>query len=121
MKLRPLQGQVLVRMDSQEAVTSGGIHIPEKHQEKATTGTVVAHGIWKQNKLGNLIPFPVRRGDKVVISKRMGRWIHGPNKRLKIVPMEFVLAVLEYAKLNPSPSQAPSNAASNIAALDDST
>lgn len=93
-KLRPLQGQVLVRMDAQESITNGGIHIPAKHQEKATTGTVLRHGIWKQNKLGNLIPFPVRRGDKVVVNKRMGRWIHGEGKRLKLVPMEYVLAII---------------------------
>lgn len=94
MKLRPMQGIVLVKMDKQEAVTNG-IHIPEKHQEKATTGTVLKHGIWKQNKLGNLIPFPVKRGDRVVINKRMGRWIHGEQSRLKLVRMEDVLGVFE--------------------------
>lgn len=95
MNLRPTQGQVLVRMDPQQDVSDGGIFIPQKHQEKSSTGTVLRTGIWKMNKLGNLIPYPVRKGDKVVINKRMGRWIHGRDKRLKLVPMEFVLAVLE--------------------------
>ncbi len=95
MNLRPTQGHVLVRMDPQQDVSDGGIVIPEKHQEKASTGVVLRTGIWKMNRIGNLIPYPVRRGDKVLVNKRMGRWVHGPRSKLKLVPMEYVLAVLE--------------------------
>lgn len=97
MKLRPLQGQVLVKMDPQESVTDGGILIPDAHQEKAQIGTVLKHGIWKQFNDGSLKPFPVKRGDRVLVNRRMGRWLHGEKERLKLVPMEFVLAVVESA------------------------
>ena len=81
-------------MDKQEAESPGGIIIPDKHQEKAQTGTVLRTGIWKINKLGHLIPYPVRKGDKVLINKRMGRWVHGPKSKLKLIRMEDVLAIL---------------------------
>lgn len=95
MNLRPTQGMVLVRMDPQESVTNGGIAIPEQSQEQAQFGVVIKHGIWKQFNDGSLKPFPVRRGDRVLINKRMGRWLHGERERLKLVPMEFVLAIVE--------------------------
>lgn len=94
MKLRPLQGQVLIRMDPQEAVTDGGIIIPDKHQEKAQFGIVLKTGIWKQYNDGSLKPFPVKKGERVLVNKRAGRWLHGEKSRLKLVPMEFVLAVV---------------------------
>lgn len=92
-RLRPLQGKVLVKMDAQESEING-ILIPEEAQEKSQTGRVIKCGIWRQFNDGSLRPFPVKRGDKVVINKRRGRWLHGEELRLKIVDMEDLLAVL---------------------------
>lgn len=95
MKLRPFQGKVLVRMEPQESETDGGILIPEAAQLKSQTGIVLKTGIWRQYRNGNLIPFPVKRGQKVVINRRRGRWIHGERERLKLVDQDDILAVLE--------------------------
>jgi len=95
MKIRPLQGQVLVRMEEPPEQSEGGILIPEKHREKAKIGSVVRTGIWRQNKNGALIPFPVKSGQRVVISSRIGRWLKGEGIGLKIVDMRDVLAILE--------------------------
>lgn len=91
--IRPLQGQVLVYMDASEAMSNGGVHVPEISQERAMVGEVRKLGIWKQNRKGNLIPYEVRPGDKVVVDARSGRWLHGERERLKLVPMENILAV----------------------------
>ncbi len=94
MKIRPLQGQVLVYMDPRSTETESGIILPEAKRDEATTGKVIRCGIWKQDRKGNLIPFPVKRGDHVVIQRSVGRWVHKEKERLKLVPMERILAVL---------------------------
>lgn len=93
MTIRPLQGQVLIYMDAPEAMSAGGVHVPEISQERSQIGEVRKLGIWKQNRKGNLIPYEVRPGDKVVVDVRSGRWLHGERERLKLVPMENILAV----------------------------
>lgn len=97
MKIRPLQGQVLIRMDPQESVTNGGIIIPEKYQDKALLGRVIKHGIWRQFKDGSLRSFPIKKGDRVIVNKRRGRWIHSERQRLKIVDQDDILAICEKA------------------------
>ena len=92
--IRPLQGKVLVRMDRDDEVSEGGIVIPERQRDQATTGTVLRMGIWRQNAKGNLIPFPVSKGDKVVISKYRGRQVKNPELRLKLVDQDDIHAIL---------------------------
>jgi chaperonin GroES len=95
MKIRPLQGKVLLRMENPPEQSDGGIFIPEKHREKATIGAVVRCGIWRMNKKGALLPFPVKSGQRVLVSSRVGRWLKGEDIGLKIVDMDQVLAVFE--------------------------
>ena len=54
MRLRPLQDRVLIRRVEQEAMTSGGIFIPDTAQEKPTEGEVVAVGPGLRNEAGKL-------------------------------------------------------------------
>lgn len=95
MTIRPLQGKILLRMEQPPEESDGGIFIPEQHREKATIGAVVRCGIWRMNKKGALIPFPVQNGQRVLVSSRIGRWIKGEDIGLKIVDMTEVLAILE--------------------------
>lgn len=92
MTIRPLQGQVLIYMETPEAV-SNGIHIPQTSQSRSQVGEVRRLGIWEQDKAGNLVSFPVKPGDKVVVDARSGRWLHGERERLKLVPARDILAV----------------------------
>jgi len=94
MKIRPLQGHVLVYMDPAET-QSGGVLIPETAQSRSQVGQVRKLGIWRQNKAGNLVPYPVKTGDRVVVNARSGRWLHSERERLKLVPMDKVLAVFQ--------------------------
>lgn len=95
-EIRPMQGKILLRMEKAPEQSDGGIVIPEKHREKATIGSVVRCGIWRQDKKGALIPFPVQSGQRVVVNGRVGRWLKDDeNLGLKIVDMREVLAVFE--------------------------
>ena len=60
MRLRPLQDRVLIRRVEQEAMTSGGIFIPDTAQEKPTEGEVVAVGAGLRNEAGKLHPLMSR-------------------------------------------------------------
>lgn len=95
MKIRPLQGKILLRMDDPQEFSDGGIVIPEANRDKATTGTVMRTGIWRMNKRGCLIPFPAKPGQKVLVSKYRGRTVNHPSKKLKLVDMDDILAIME--------------------------
>lgn len=92
--IRPLAGQILLCMDRPDEVSQGGIHIPEKAQNRAVTGKVVKLGNWIPDSNGNLRPYEFRRGDKVVVSARRGRWLHEEKDRMKLMDAKDVLAVL---------------------------
>lgn len=93
-RIRPKQGQVLLRMELPQEVSDGGILIPENARERAQIGKVVRCGIWRQNKRGSLIPYECKAGDTVVINGRSGRWLKTEKLGLKIVDMDKVLAVI---------------------------
>lgn len=95
MKIRPLQGKVLVRMEEPPEQSDGGILIPEQHREKAKIGSVVRCGLWRLDKKEALVPFPVQSGQRVVIGARTGRWLKGDDIGLKIVDANEILAILE--------------------------
>lgn len=85
-------------MEQPPSVSSGGIAIPETAREKAKVGTVVRCGIWRMNRRGNLIPFPVVAGQRVLINERAGRWLMGENLGWKLVDQNDVLAIFEETK-----------------------
>ncbi len=93
-------GQVLIYVDAPETVSAGGIAIPEQSQGReqygeTITGQVRGLGIWPLSKKGKLIPYDVKPGDRVLLNAGSGRWLKGNRERLKIVPSDSILAVLE--------------------------
>lgn len=93
-RIRPKKGEVLLYMDLPESESEGGILIPETAQDRSQTGEVRRLGIWDMDENGRLIPFPVQVGDKVIVNKRVGRWMHSERERLKLVPADRILAVI---------------------------
>src|SRR5262249_25089163 len=68
MNVKPLGDRVLVQAIEQEEVKKGGIIIPDTAKEKPQEGKVVAIGTGKRDDAGKLIPFEVKKGDRVLIS-----------------------------------------------------
>lgn len=94
MKLKPLFDRVVVRRVDSEAVTKGGIVIPDAAAEKADQGTVLAVGPGKRNEAGELIPVDLAVGDRVLFGKFSGQNVKIEGEELLILKEEDILAVV---------------------------
>ncbi len=71
-KIQPLGDRVLVKQAEEKEQIKGGIIIPDAAKEKSQEATVVAVGTGKRTSDGKTIPFEVKVGDSVLISKYGG-------------------------------------------------
>ena len=95
MSVKPLGDRVLVHPIEQDEVKKGGIIIPDTAKEKPQEGKVVALGTGKRDEDGKLIPFEVKKGDRVLISKYGGTEIKIDGKELLIMREDDILGVIE--------------------------
>ena len=95
MSVKPLGDRVLVQPADQEEVKKGGIIIPDTAKEKPQEGKVVALGTGKRDDDGKLVPFTVKKGDRVLISKYGGTEIKIDGKDYLIMREEDILGVIE--------------------------
>jgi chaperonin GroES len=93
--LKPLGDRVLVEPVEEKEVKKGGIIIPDTAKEKPTEGLVVALGTGKTDDNGKKVPFEVKKGDRVLISKYGGTEIKLDGKEYKILNSDDILAVVE--------------------------
>jgi chaperonin GroES len=94
MNLKPLSDRVVIRRVDSEAVTKGGIVIPDAAAEKADQGTVLAVGPGKRNKEGELVALDVTVNDKVLFGKFAGQTVKVDGEELLILKEEDILAVI---------------------------
>ena len=92
--LRPLGDRVLVEPAEEKETKKGGIIIPDTAKEKPTEGIVVALGTGKTDDDGKKIPFEVKKGDRVLVSKYGGTEIKLDGKEYKILNSDDILAVI---------------------------
>jgi len=95
MNVKPLGDRVLVEPVEEKEVKKGAIIIPDTAKEKPTEAVVVALGTGKTDDDGKKVPFEVKKGDRVLISKYGGTEIKLDNKEYKILNSDDLLAVLE--------------------------
>ncbi len=93
--VKPLGDRVLVEPVEEKEVKKGGIIIPDSAKEKPTEGLVVALGTGKTDDDGKKIPFEVKKGDRVLITKYGGTEIKLDGKEYKILNSDDILAVIE--------------------------
>lgn len=94
MNLKPLSDRVVVRRVDSEAVTKGGIVIPDAATEKADQGTVLAVGPGKRNKEGELVALDVIVNDRVLFGKFSGQTVKVDGEELLILREEDILGVI---------------------------
>jgi chaperonin GroES len=93
--LKPLGDRVLVEPAEEKEVKKGGIIIPDSAKEKPTEGIIVALGTGKTDDQGKKLPFEVKKGDRVLVSKYGGTEIKLDGKEYRIFSSDDILAVIE--------------------------
>ena len=95
LNVRPLGDRILVEPAEEKEVKKGGIIIPDSAKEKPTESIVVALGTGKTDDKGVKVPFEVKKGDRVLVSKYGGTEIKIDGKEYKILNSEDILAVID--------------------------
>ena len=95
LNVKPIGDRVLVKPVEEKDVKKGGIIIPDTAKEKPQEGIIIALGTGKTNDDGKKIPFEVKKGDRVLVSKYGGTEIKIDKKEYKILSSDDILAVLE--------------------------
>ncbi|MGE5554147.1 MAG: co-chaperone GroES [Betaproteobacteria bacterium] len=90
--IKPLADRVVVKILSQEEVTSGGIVLPDTAKEKPQEGEVVAVGPGKYED-GKLVPMTVKVGEKVIFSKYGGTEVKIDGEEYLILRESDILAI----------------------------
>jgi chaperonin GroES len=92
--IKPLGQRVLVKRIEAEAVSAGGIVLPDTAKEKPQEAEVLALGTGGKDDNGNEIVFHVKVGDKVLISKYGGTEIKIDGQEVIIISQSDILGVV---------------------------
>lgn len=92
---RPLGNRVLVRRLAAEEKLKGGIILPDAAKKKQEQAEVIAVGLGKKDKHGNLIPLFVKIGDIVLMEKYSGQEVTLNDEEYVIVRADDLIAVIE--------------------------
>ncbi len=95
MKIQPLGDRVLVEPVKEEEQKKGGIIIPDTAKEKPQEGKVIAVGTGKLDDNGKLIPFHVKKGDKILMPKYGGSEIKINDKEYQLLREDDILGIIQ--------------------------
>ena len=95
LNVRPLGDRILVEPAEEKETKKGGIIIPDSAKEKPMESVVVALGTGKTDDNGKKVPFEVKKGDRVLVSKYGGTEIKLNGQDYKILNSDDVLAVID--------------------------
>jgi chaperonin GroES len=95
--VRPVGDRILVEPveEKENKSKKGGIIIPDSAKEKPMESLVIALGTGKTGDDGKKIPFEVKKGDRVLVTKYGGTEIKLNGKEYKILTSEDILAVID--------------------------
>jgi chaperonin GroES len=93
-KIKPIGDRVLVEHLEEKEQVRGGIIIPDSAKEKPQEAKVIAIGPGKKTEDGKILPFEVKVGDRVLISKYGGTEVKIEEKKYTIVREDDILGVL---------------------------
>lgn len=94
-KLIPVGDRVLVQRIDVDDEQRGGIYIPDSAREKPQEARVVALGSGRRDKDGKVVPFEVKAGDRVLLSKYGGTEVTFNDAEYQLVREDDILAILK--------------------------
>ena len=95
MKIRPLGDKVIVQRLEADAITAGGIVLPESAKEKPQRGKIVSVGDGEQLDDGSRAKMSVKKGQEVLFTSYAGTEVKVANKELLIMDESDILAIVE--------------------------
>jgi len=95
LNVKPIGDRILVEAVEEKELKKGGIIIPDTAKEKPMESRIVALGTGRTDDNGKKVPFEMKKGDRVLVTKYGGTEIKLEGKEFKILNSEDVLAVLE--------------------------
>jgi chaperonin GroES len=93
-KIKPIGDRILVRLSEDKEQVRGGIIIPDSAKEKPQEAEVIALGTGKKNEDGKVLPFEVKVGDRVLISKYGGNEVKLDEEKYTLVREDDILGVI---------------------------
>ena len=93
-KIKPIGDRVLVEHIEEKEQVRGGIIIPDSAKEKPQEARVIALGTGKKGEDGKIVPFEVKVGDRVLISKYGGTEVKIDEEKYTLVREDDILGVL---------------------------
>src|SRR5207248_6009463 len=95
LNVRPIGDRILVEAVEEKELKKGGIFIPDTAKEKPMESRIVALGTGKTDDNGKKVPFEMKKGDRVLVTKYGGTEIKLDGKEYKILSSDDVLAVID--------------------------
>jgi chaperonin GroES len=96
LNLKPLGDRVLIEQAEEKETKKGGIIIPDSAKERPTEGIVRVLGTGKTDDNGKKVPFEVKVGDRVLVTKYGGGDpIKIDGKDYKLMNSDDILAILD--------------------------
>ncbi len=95
LNIKPIGDRILVEAVEEKEVSKSGIIIPETAKEKPMESRVVSLGTGKTDDNGKKVPFEMKKGDRLLVSRYGGTEVKIQGKEYKILNLDDVLAVLE--------------------------
>ena len=93
-KIKPIGDRVLVKHIEEKEQVRGGIIIPDSAKEKPQEAEVIALGTGKKDDDGKVLPFSVKAGDRVIISKYGGTEVKFDGEKYLLVREDDILGIL---------------------------
>ena len=95
LNVKPIGDRLLVEAVEEKETKKGGIIIPDSAKEKPMESIIIALGTGKTDDNGKKVPFEVKKGDRVLVSKYGGTEIKLDGKEYKILNSDDILAVID--------------------------
>ena len=93
--IQPIGDRILVQPMEENEQVKGGIIIPDSAKEKPQNAKVIALGTGKTDKDGKKVPFEVKVGDIVLISKYGGTEVKRDGEKFTLLREDDVLGIIK--------------------------
>jgi chaperonin GroES len=90
----PLGDRLIIKMDDPLDM-KGGVHIPEKHQQRGLEGVVLAVGPGFMDMFGKTHPILVEVGDRIMYAKYAGSTVKIDDQEYLLLSEKDIHAVKE--------------------------